>query len=79
MNKAARKQLHVLLDRVLDASIGTNWAYLRLIRYSSRGGTELSVGIAGVESSERRPESEFVEAVCRVSAATEEGVCGEER
>ena len=79
MNKAARKQLHVLLDRVLDACIEDNWAYLRLIRYSSRGGTELSVGIAGVESSERRPESEFVEAAFRVSAATEEGVRGEER
>jgi len=72
MNKAARKQIHVLLDRVLDASIEADWACLRLIRYSVRGGTELNVCIAGIESTERRPESEFIEAAFRVSAATEE-------
>ncbi|MBU8871334.1 MAG: hypothetical protein KOO60_10770 [Gemmatimonadales bacterium] len=75
MERAARKQLHVLLDRVLDANIEEDWAFLRLVRYSGKGGTDIAVGIAGIESSERQPESQFTEAVFRVSVATEEDIC----
>ena len=71
MEKMARQGIHDLLDRVLDASIGDEWAYFRFTRYSN-GSPQLDVSTNGIEYSERRPASELIEAITRAKVATDE-------